>query len=104
MSDPPKVMIKSKVTIDIGSEDETDNNQPSQSTPRRERSSIRSSEVENGGSGGFQRHSKTRKSSKKNDVNVESITLQETAPKSHPVTLKASFLRRKIKEYEGKNQ
>lgn len=83
MSDPPKVVIKSKVTIP------SDDDEP--------RSSGRES-----ANGNFPRRSVRRKSSRKSDLSVESITLQETAPKSQPVTLKASFLRRKIKEYEGK--
>lgn len=84
MSDPPKVVIKStKVTIT------SDDDEP--------RSSGRES-----ANGNFPRRSVRRKSSRKSDLSVESITLQETAPKSQPVTLKASFLRRKIKEYEGK--
>lgn len=83
MSDPPKVVIKSKVTIT------SDDDEP--------RSSGRES-----ANGNFPRRSVRRKSSRKSDLSIESITLQETAPKSQPVTLKASFLRRKIKEYEGK--
>lgn len=84
MSDPPKVVIKSKVTLNAGSDDESIRN---------------ATETDNGN---FPRRSVRRKSSRRSDANIESITLQETAPKSHPVTLKASFLRRKIKEYEGK--
>lgn len=86
MSDPPKVVIKSKVTINAEVNDET-------------RPLSQNAENDNGN---FPRRSSKRKSSRKSDdANVESITLQETAPRSQPVTLKASFLRRKIKEYEG---
>lgn len=85
MSDPPKVVVKStRVSIRDPSEDESD-------------LSPRNSTV-NGGSA--RRQSRPR-STRRSDANIESITLQETRQKSQPVTLKASFLRRKAKEYEG---
>lgn len=37
------------------------------------------------------------------EASIESITLQESTPRSQSLPLKASFLRRKAKEYEGKN-
>lgn len=52
--------------------------------------------------GGSARRQSRPRSTRRSDANIESITLQETRQKSQPVTLKASFLRRKAKEYEGK--
>lgn len=103
MSDPPDVIIKNRVTIKTDSDEE---NNSLHQTPARQSSlnrqpTSRSAENDNGSANSFRRHSqKTRRS----DANIESITLQETAKKSQPVTLKASFLRRKIKEYEGKKR
>lgn len=103
MSDPAKVVIKSKVIIHTINGD--DSSQKTASPPRESslnRSASRNAETDNGVPSSSFRQSRKRKSSRKSDVNVESITLQESAPKNQPVTLKASFLRRKIKEYEGK--
>lgn len=49
-----------------------------------------------------------RQSSRRSNSSAETITMQESSyggsyKKRQPVTLKASFLRRKIAEYEGKN-
>lgn len=99
MSDPPKVVIKSKVTIHTGDDDEN----PHGHSPLHRVTTLNARNVEsdNGSASNNQSHSQKRKS-RKSDANLESITLQETAAKTQPVTLKASFLRRKIKEYEGK--
>lgn len=105
MSEPPKVTIKNKLSNKTENDDE-DHSRPQSvhQTPVRKttlnrQSSSRNAESENGSANSFRRQSrKTRRS----DANIESITLQESAKKSQPVTLKASFLRRKIKEYEGK--
>lgn len=49
-----------------------------------------------------------RQSSRRSNSSAETITMQESSTyggvgkKRQPVTLKASFLRRKIAEYEGK--
>lgn len=107
MSDPPKVIVKNKVTIVTDSDEENASGSNSRhQTPLRQRSLNRSSsknsdnDVEAGES-----RSRSRRSTRRSDANnAELITLQETAKKSQPVTLKASFLRRKIKEYEGKEE
>lgn len=71
-------------------------------TPQRQSSiTIRSAENENGSASNGRRQSRSRRS-RRSDENIESITLQESASKTQPATLKASFLRRKAKEYEGK--
>ena len=100
MSDPPKVIIKPSKT------ESTENGGPSCSTSPPP--TIRTSEPEalQASSSFLRRHlSKrfSRSSSQRSDANVEAIILEETSgPKRQPVTLKASFLRRKIEEYEGK--
>jgi hypothetical protein len=45
-----------------------------------------------------------RQNSRRSDSSAETITMQENSSggQRQPVTLKASFLRRKIAEYEGK--
>jgi len=59
------------------------------------------SAADDGGAKNNRRQSSKRLSRKKHANNdAETITLQETAEK-RPVTLKASFLRKKAKEYEG---
>lgn len=104
MSDPPNVVVKSKnVTIAESDDGEI---RPAVSTPQRQRSlnrsTSRNSESDNGGTSQFQRPSSRKKrSTRRSDANAESIVLQETAPRNQAATLKASFLRRKIKEYEG---
>lgn len=114
MSDPPKVIIKSKVSIiDVNDEDNQNNQSnhqplPSSSEPQTSekslnRSASRNSENGKGGTSQSQRSSRRKRSSRKSNATDEEITLQETVPRNHPVTLKASFLRRKIKEYEGNN-
>lgn len=52
------------------------------------------------------RRSRRRNSSRRSDSSAETITMQEnsSAGQRQPVTLKASFLRRKIAEYEGKKK
>lgn len=106
MSDPPKVIVKNKVTIVTDSDEENASGSHSRhQTPLRQRSLNRSTsknsdDVETGDS-----RRRSRRSTRRSDSNnAELITLQETAKKSQPVTLKASFLRRKIKEYEGKDE
>lgn len=108
MSDPSRESVKSKVfTIVVEREGENQNHpiHPQanhQQTPQRQSSiNVRNAEIENGSANNGRRQSRSRRS-RKSDENVESITLQETASKSQPATLKASFLRRKAKEYEGK--
>lgn len=102
MSDPPKIFLKSKVSIQMD-DDEVDRSLSP--TLRREQSLNRSAspnaEADNRSASNFRRQSRKRRSSRKSDANVESITLQESTPKNPAVTLKASFLKRKIKEYEG---
>lgn len=95
MSEPKKQTIIHQIAVD------TDDRPDSSASPQisRENSTSR-----NGGSfsGGSKRQSRRAKS-KTSDATIESITLQETVPKSQSLPLKASFLRRKAKEYEGKD-
>lgn len=107
MSDPSQEFVKSKVVTIVTERDE-ENQNPSRRqsnlplTPQRQSSiSIRKAENENGSASNSRRQSRTRRS-RRSDENVEAITLQETVSKTQPATLKASFLRRKAKEYEGK--
>ena len=107
MTEPSRESFKNKVvTIVTDRDDEEQNPSRPQSnhqlTPQRQSSiTIRNAENENGSASNGRRQSRMRRSRKSVD-NVELITLQETATKSQPPTLKASFLRRKAKEYEGK--
>lgn len=96
MSDPPKVDFRNKKS----DEDRSNSNSAPQSSLNR--STSRNAENDNNRTSGSKRPSRKTRSSRKSDANIESITLQESAPRTQPVTLKASFLRRKIKEYEGK--
>jgi hypothetical protein len=105
MSDSSSVVIKSKATIHSGESKDENSTNNSPLTPCRQISLNRSSSrTGNGGTPSVKRSSSrfSKRSSHRDDTNLESITLQENSTKSHPVTLKASFLRRKIKEYEGK--
>lgn len=108
MSDPPKVIIKNKVTIVTDSDEENASGSNSRHhTPLRQRSLNRSTSrnSDNDSVEASDSRRRSRKSTRRSDANnAEIITLQETAKKSQPVTLKASFLRRKIKEYEGKDE
>jgi hypothetical protein len=101
MSDPSTVVIKAKATIHSGGSQDGNNSNDSPPTPLNRNSSHNTG---NGGSPSIKRSSSrfSKRSSRRDESNLESITLQESSAKSHPVTLKASFLRRKIKEYEGK--
>lgn len=102
MSDPPKVIIKSSKT---SLPESIENGGPSCSTSPALTNRISEPEILQPSSSFLRRHlSKrfSRSSSQRSDANVEAIILEETpGPKRQPVTLKASFLRRKIEEYEG---
>lgn len=107
MSDASRESFKSKVVTIVTDRDDDEQN-PSrpqsnhQLTPQRQSSiTIRNAENENRSASNGRRQSRNRRSRRSVD-NVELITLQETAAKTQPATLKASFLRRKAKEYEGK--
>lgn len=96
MSEPKKTTIIHQIAID------TDDHPDSQTTPQVLIENASSQNTLNGsrfsGSKQLSQKAKTRTI----EANVESITLQESVPKSQPLPLKASFLRRKAKEYEGK--
>jgi hypothetical protein len=104
MPDSQKITIKTKVTINTISDDvdARDNAARHQRNPHS--SSNRSSLNDDEGQyGENRRHSSKRQSRGRkvsNVENVESINLQQSN-KQRPVELKASFLRRKMKEYEG---
>lgn len=106
MPDSKKITIKTKVTINTISNDvDTQDN----ASTRHQRSpdllnrdsSLNGDEGRNG-ENRSRRQSWKRQSQGKKVLrsNVESINLQENN-EQRPVQLKASFLRRKMKEYEG---
>lgn len=96
MSEQKRTTIIHQIAID------TDERPDLPSTPQVliENVSRRNSTRNSNNWGGSKRQS--QKANNKTDETIESITLQESAPKNHPLPLKASFLRRKAKEYEGK--
>lgn len=97
-----KNALKSKVTINTISETLAQSPTSNRlSSARSSRSSYRSAENENEGPSrrSSSRNKRTRSSAI--DANIESINLQESPTQRRPITLKASFLRRKMREYEG---
>lgn len=111
MPDSKKITIKTKVTINTISDDvETRNNAAqshSSSSPRDANRSFLNDDESNEQNGfkrqTSKRHSRRTKASSDNSNNIiETISLQESCNERRPVPLlKASFLRRKMKEYEG---
>lgn len=107
MSDLPKVIIKPSIPLHNENGETT---RSSAVSPAPGSPAIRISETETvSRSASFlRRHLSQRFSrslSQRSDANIEAITLEETTGKKRqPVTLKASFLRRKREEYEGKNR
>jgi hypothetical protein len=110
MSDPSVTIKSSKTSLPETSENgETTRSSPvhviSPSSP-----AIKTSQPDslNTNSSFLRRHLSrkfSRSSSQRSDANIEAIILEETVGKKRqPVTLKASFLRRKIEEYEGKKR
>lgn len=108
MPDSKKITIKTKIPINTISDDvDTRDN-----ATRHQRTSIRDSnqsslnddvEGQNGENRSRRtswRQSRGKKVASSEHSNVESISLQENN-EQRPVQLKASFLRRKMKEYEG---
>lgn len=109
MSDPPEVIIKTTnsslpQTLENGETSRSPAASPAPTSPA----------VNPPDNGNVQRNSSflrrhlskrfSRSSSMRSDANVDAITLEESVGrKRQPVTLKASFLRRKIEEYEGKS-
>lgn len=110
MPDSRKITIKTKVTINTISDDvdARDNAARHQSSPHSSLSpneDVNRSSLNDDEGSGSRRHSSKRQSRAKKvsnagSSNVESISLQESN-ELRPVQLKASFLRRKMKEYEG---
>lgn len=117
-----KITIKTKITVNTISDDidTRDNATRELSQPHSTQSHLSSTtsrdnnrsilndvnQEQHNGSGSqrqfFKRQSRRKKASSDNSNNVESISLQETNNENRHTSLKASFLRRKIKEYEGK--
>lgn len=117
MPDSKKITIKTKVTINTISDDVEARNivaQSHSSSSSRDANRSILNDDENNEPNGFQRQSSKRHSSSRrkkvssdNSNNaIETISLQENNNERRAVpSLKASFLRRKMKEYEGnKNQ
>lgn len=101
MPDSKKITIKTKVTINTIS-DGVDARDNAARVLQDETPSIVSDENELRRQPSSRRQSRRKKNSNDSNVNVESIVLQESNRESRPVQLKASFLRRKMQEYEGK--
>lgn len=106
MPDSKKITIKTKVTINTISDDvdarDRHQRSPHLSSSHRDanRSSLNDDEGQNSHNGESRRNSsRSRGKRVSNAENIESINLQENSQR--PVQLKASFLRRKMKEYEG---
>ena len=100
MPDSKKITIKTKVSINTISDDVDARNQ-SHSSSDANRSIL------NDEQNGIQRQSSKRHSSRRkkasSDNGIETISLEESINVRQAVpSLKASFLRRKMKEYEGK--
>lgn len=107
MPDSKKITIKTKVTINTISDDVDAryNAARHQRTPRLSSSNRSSLNDDEGRNSQNRRNSSMRQSRGKRvsvGENVESINLQESHSQ-RPVQLKASFLRKKMKEYEGNN-
>lgn len=107
MSDSPRVVIKSsKIESTENGENSRSSPVPSSTlsvSPRRKPSD---NEILPKNSSFFRRNLSKRFSrscSQRSETNPETIILEEAeSRKRQPVILKASFLRRKIEEYEGK--
>lgn len=110
MPDSKKITIKTKVTINTISDDVEARNNAAQShsssspLSRDANQSILNDDEQNGiQRQSSKRNSRRKKASSDNSNGIETISLQESINERRSVPLlKASFLRRKMKEYEGK--